>query len=56
MSQMPDFLPNNTILPIFYENNHFDIHLISVKPVIVAQNYLNLSLINFFGNFKAAIS
>ena len=29
---MPDFCPNNSIPHIFYGNNHFDIHLIAIKP------------------------
>ena len=32
ISQMLDFRPNNSAPPIFYGNNHFDIHLITIKP------------------------
>ena len=32
MSQMPGFCPNNSVPPIFCENNHFGIHLIVMKP------------------------
>ena len=32
MSQMPDFSPDNNIPPIFYGNDHFDVHIIAIKP------------------------
>ena len=31
MSQMPNSCPHNSIPPIFYGNNYFDMHLIVIK-------------------------
>ena len=47
MSQMPDFCLSNSIPPIFYGNNHFDIY-----DKMIAQNCSKFSLNQYFGNFK----
>ena len=41
VSQMSDLCPQNRILlPIFYGNNHFDIHLSSVKWIDLAHFFI----------------
>ena len=44
MSQMPNFYPHDSIPPIFYGNNYFDMNLIVIKL------YGSLKLLKIFIN------
>ena len=52
MCWMHDFRPSTSIPSIFYEKNLIHTHLISIFAITVAQNYLKISVNQFFGNFK----